>query len=92
MQTLKSFMARKLDDAAFKTLFEKECHVCGITMAVCGKLQVPEEKEKALAALGILPEAVQELEDADYCDPFLVVRLCRHFNIAPPENCPRMST
>ena len=90
MQTFKSYKAGKLGDSEFQHLFEKECHVCRITMSIIEKLQVSGKKEEAMASLGVSKRAIQELEDADYCDPGLVARLCEHLGIAPPNSCPRL--
>jgi len=89
MQTFKSYKAGKLKDAAFHAFFEKECHVCRITMSMIEKLQLSGKKEEAMSALGISEKAIRDLEDADYCDPALVIKLCKYLGIEPPTSCPR---
>lgn len=92
MHTFKDYRAGKLRDKAFRALYERECHVCRVTVRIFETL---EDEGISLAevatALGVAEKDLQALKDADRCDPGLVVRLCRHLQLDPPEACPRMS-
>ncbi len=37
------------------------------------------------------PAALRALAEAEYCDPRLVTRLCKHLDLPVPENCPKMN-
>ena len=90
MQHFKHYLKDKLDDPSFRELFDRECHVCCNTLGIFQKMN--REKlsiEKMAAILDTDPRSLQLLQDADYCDPELVVRLCRKLDLPPPEDCPR---
>ena len=90
MKTFKTLFDSKMKDNDFRCLFEKECHICPNTLKIFDKI----EKEKIMLEdlarqLQIDIQALRDLENADYCDPGLVVLLCNHLGIAPPSGCRR---
>lgn len=90
MYRFKDLLAQKLDDEGFRELYERECHVCCTTVRIIAKLHQDGIAPEAIAAeLGVEASALHDLESADYCDPELVRRLCRHLGQAVPESCPR---
>ena len=92
MQSFKALCRNMLDEPAFRDLFDKECHVCTATMRIFARLHGQGENTAELArSMGVSPTAIDNLADAEYCDPHLVIRLCRHLDLPVPENCPRMS-
>lgn len=92
MQSFKTLCQDLLDEPSFRELFEKECHVCTHTMRIFARLHAEQRDPESLArALGVAPDAIRDLAEAEYCDPHLVVRLCRHLDLPVPENCPRMT-
>ena len=90
MQNFKQYFKDKLKDPAFKELYDRECHVCRNTLRIFHKMDRENLSiEDIAAALGAEPRSLQLLHDADYCDPELVVRLCRELDLPLPQECPR---
>ena len=90
MQTFRSFYAEKLGNDDFRQLFEQECHICRVTVALIAQLkQTPGGMEKIAAELSISFQALLDLEDAEHCDPQVVWQLCEYFDMTPPDQCPR---
>lgn len=90
MQHFEHYFQSKMEDPAFRALYEKECHVCAKTMQIFAKTQQEKIALTHLAeVMGVTVERLEALRDADDCDPELVVRLCRHLELAIPESCPR---
>ena len=91
MQSFRNLFNKKLEDPDFKTLYEAECHVCSNTIQIFAKLF---EQNLSLELIGkqldLDAKDLQLLLDGDYCDPPVVIRLCRHLGLHVPENCPRM--
>jgi len=82
-----------LNDPAFRELYTKECHVCTNTMRIFAHLEKQCTEPAELARiLGVSAFAVENLAEAEYCDPHLVVRICRYLDLPIPENCARMAT
>jgi hypothetical protein len=90
VQRFRTLLADKLGDDSFRQLFEKECHVCRTTIRVIERLYQQGLDPQAVAAeLGVGVDQLQQLEDADYCDPLLVRELCRRLQLPVPDSCPR---
>lgn len=90
MQYFKHFLNDKLSDPSFRELFDRECHVCRNTLRIFQKMSREKcSMEKMAATLNVDPHSLQLLQDADYCDPDLVVRLCRELDLPLPQGCPR---
>ncbi len=90
MQTLKGLLHQRFGDADFKRFFDRECHVCPVTVAIIARCDEQGLSLTKLAeTLGVDEQALQQLADADYCDPELVRRLCRQLEIPAPATCPR---
>ena len=91
MQPFDGYFEKKMKDAGFKALFEKECHVCTKTVAIFGKVDRDRIDLSDLAReVKTDTAALKALRDADYCDPKLVIRLCQHLGLPLPEGCPRL--
>ena len=91
MQSFKALSRELLADASFRELFERECHICTNTLQIIAQMHRENREAADVArALGVDPAAVENLATADYCDPRLVIRLCKHFDLPKPENCPRL--
>jgi hypothetical protein len=91
MQRFDRYFQSKMKDPAFKALYEKECHVCAKTVQIFAKVEQDSIPLADLAeATGAAVDALKALKDADYCDPELVIRLCRHLALSSPEDCPRL--
>jgi hypothetical protein len=91
VKTFRALYNQKLQDPAFKCLFDQECHVCTHTMAIFHKaLEKGLSPDQLALDLGVDPQKIHDLADADHCDPPLTFRLCRHLNLPVPEDCPRM--
>jgi predicted DCC family thiol-disulfide oxidoreductase YuxK len=77
-------------DVSFREFFEKECHVCSNTVRIFEKMDRDRLSIEAVASLlQVDPQSLQKLMDADYCDPELVIRLCRQLDLPIPQDCPR---
>jgi hypothetical protein len=80
----------KMTDAPFREFYERECHVCPNTLRIFEKMDRDHLSiEEVASFLQTDPQCLQKLLDADYCDPDLVVRLCRQLELPVPCNCPR---
>ena len=91
MQSFKALCRDMFADPAFRELFEKECHVCMNTMQIFARLEKQGLTPADLARdLGVSTAKVDNLASAEYCDPHLVVHICRHLDLPVPDNCPRM--
>lgn len=91
MQTFKSLKTKKLADPSFKRLYDQECHVCRTTLKI---VEILTEKgiavETLTRELGCSTDDIENLMDAEYCDPLLVQRICRHLSIPVTGQCPRL--
>jgi hypothetical protein len=91
VQSFKALYQEMMADASFRELFEKECNVCTNTMRIFARLHAENRGcEKLALTLGVSPSALRVLAEAEYCDPRLVTRLCKHLDLPVPENCPKM--
>ena len=92
MQSFKTLRGDMLADPVFRKLFEKECHVCTNTMRIFARLDEQGATPAELARrLGVPTAVLDNLATAEYCDPYLVVRICRHLELPIPTSCPRMT-
>jgi hypothetical protein len=41
--------------------------------------------------LGITKQEIQELEDAEQCNPQVVIHLCNYLSLEAPSDCPKMN-
>jgi hypothetical protein len=80
----------KMTDASFREFFERECHVCSNTLRISEKMDRDNLSIEEVASLVQTdPQCLQKLLDADYCDPELVICLCRQLELPLPQNCLR---
>ena len=83
----------KLSEKAFKALYERECHICRLTLEIISRLEdAKDEIPSLLAPLNIPVEDYNRLKTGDYCNPGQVKLLCDALNIQTPEQswtCPR---
>ena len=90
MQRFDRYFQSKMNDPAFAALYDKECHVCAKTIQIFAQMEKDDIALAGLAeSMGVAVDRLKELRDAEYCDPELVVRLCRYLGLAVPERCPR---
>ena len=90
MKKFQNYFHEKIRNASFREFYEKECHVCPNTLRIFEKIDREHLSiEEAASLLQTNPQSLQKLQDADYCDPELVVRLCRQLGLPLPQNCPR---
>lgn len=91
MQTFKRYFRQKTGAQSFKAFYDHECHVCANTVRIFEKLERDHlDLAQVATELGVQPADLRSLRDADYCDPRLVIQLCRHLGLEPPESCPRL--
>jgi hypothetical protein len=90
MATLEQHVARRLVDPDFRAAYEAWCEACPFTLDLSRRIAASGTPIEELAAqIGLDPEKIAALVDADCCDYAVLERLCRHFGIAPPKACPR---
>ncbi len=83
MLFFKEIQDKKMADPAFKAFYDKECHICALTLEVIEQMeQLREEIRTAvLNQLEIISADYDALKDGDHCHPEQVARLCRYLNI-----------
>lgn len=93
MLFFKQIKTDKLNEKAFKTLYERECHICRLTLQIISLLESSKDDMiKLLNKLDIPLEDYNRLKTGDYCNPSQVKQLCLALNIKTPEQswkCPR---
>jgi hypothetical protein len=91
MRRFNHYLENKMKNPAFKALYKQECHVCAKTVQIFAKTEMEKVSLSQLAEdTGVDAGALKALRDADYCDPELVIHLCRHLGLPTPEACPRL--
>jgi len=89
----KELKKERLGDPGFKAVYDKECHICSLTLMVIEQMEL-RKKTKVLKHLKISPKDYGLLEKGDFCIPEQVLRLCRYLDIKtddlPP--CPRLES
>ncbi len=92
MRTFRSLIHSKLCDEEFKRLFDQECNVCSFTVRIIEKIHLEKISPEELAnKLGITKQEIQELEDAEQCNPQVVIHLCNYLSLEAPSDCPKMN-
>jgi len=94
MLFFKEIMENKLNNTAFRLVYEKECHICSTTLTVIASFEesghlLPD----ILNRLGISSQAWRDLKEAEYCNPGIVRKLCNHLGLEDEglfKNCPRL--
>lgn len=91
MRHFRHYCRDKLATPEFRELFDEECHVCRFTIRIFEEMDRRGVSVAHTAdQLQTNPEEIQRLMDADYCDPRLTIRLCRHFGLPAPNTCSRL--
>ena len=91
MRRFEHYYKDKMKDPAFKALYKQECHVCARTVQIFARAEQEGVSISQLAEdTGVDADALKALQDADYCDPELVIHLCRHLGLPVPEDCLRL--
>jgi len=90
LRKFRPYFHEKMRDASFRDFFEKECHICSNTLRIFEKMERDGLSIEEMASLlQTDPLSLQKLRDADYCNPELVLRLCRQLDLPLPQDCPR---
>ncbi len=93
MERFDHYFRSKMKDPAFRQRYKQECHVCANTVQIFAKIEHDGTSLTQLsAATGADEKKLKALRDADYCDPEMVIRLCRYLELPIPEQCPRRSS
>jgi hypothetical protein len=91
MRTFKELFRKKMGDPAFAALYAQECHVCRYTVRIFEKIEDQCIELETLASdMKVGTDALQDLKEANRCNPRLVIDLCRHLALEPPGNCPKL--
>ncbi len=93
MLFFKDIVVEKFSEAGFQSLYEKECHICSVTMQVVSTLENGSTiKKKTLRLFDISEDAYENLKKGDECNPKMVRQVCDYLNIcdhALVTACPR---
>ena len=93
MLFFKDIKQEKLDDPAFRSFYDRECHICSTTMSVVEKfLEMGDRLPETLKGLDVPVDAFDALQDGDRCDPQMVARLCERVGMDGRRvlgQCPR---
>ena len=94
MLFFKEIMDEKFEDNAFRTFYEKECHLCSKTVKVIAMLEANEHLlSDILDRHQITKQEYEDLKNAEYCNPETVMKLCSILGFPDPDlvkNCPRL--
>lgn len=93
MLFFKEIVDRKFEDPEFKAFFDKECHICSVTMKIVSKIESGKTSlAEVIGSSEDLKRSYEDLKNGDYCDPELVRKLYAFLGEEEPEsfqNCPR---
>jgi hypothetical protein len=79
----KDIVEEKFNETGFQRLYEKECHICSVTMQVVSTLENDSNiKEKVLRLFDISEDAYENLKKGDHCNPKMVRQICDYLNIS----------
>lgn len=94
MLFFKGIKADKLNSPKFRKIYEAECHICETTLKLASLLDDMPDMGGLAVKLGTSEPALDNLVHAEYCDPKLVVKLCRHMDMDAGRvirECPRLN-
>lgn len=92
MQTFRQLLREKREDKEFCALYEQECNVCARTVRIFEKIAKAGVGLDRLAAdLNVDVKVLIELEEADHCDPQVVIALCHYLSLKAPHSCPKLA-
>lgn len=93
MLFFKQIKEEMLNQDPFKTLYERECHICRRTIQIIAILDDdPRRRDMILNRLGVSLAEYNRLKAGDHCNPEQVKALCRSLDIHTAETpwvCPR---
>ena len=77
MLFFKDLKNEKMADMSFKSLYDKECHICATTMEVVHRLDNdPQKLDSLLSQSSMTKDQWEALKSADCCNPEQVFQLC----------------
>lgn len=83
----------KLSRPDFRSMYEKECHICATTVQLASVLCDMKDTRQLQAELGVGHERLTNLIEGECCDPDLVLGLCRCLKMDDTRvvnDCPRL--
>ncbi|MFA5903283.1 MAG: hypothetical protein WC836_05065 [Desulfobacula sp.] len=87
-------MQSKVEDDAFRKLYEKECHICSSTLKVIAAMEENGQLlSNILNRLDISVQAWNDLKEGEYCNPLIAKKLCSYLDLNDPDlfkNCSRL--
>jgi hypothetical protein len=90
MGTLRDHLAGRLSDPEFRAGYSSWCEACANTMEIIGRIHAAGIPVEALARdVGLEAARIAAFLDAERCEYEVMVKLCEHFGVTPPRNCPR---
>ncbi len=93
MLFFKEIVEEKFNETGFQSLYEKECHICSVTMQVVSTLEKDSTiKEKVRHLFDISEGAYENLRKGDHCNPKMVRQICDYLKIcnqALVKVCPK---
>lgn len=94
MLFFKDIVHDKLSDGDFKKLYDRECHICSITVKIVALLDKdPDQLTAVLKRTGMTRHQWQAFKSGDRCDPetvqvmYDVLGMDAQINM---RNCPRL--
>jgi hypothetical protein len=90
MQFFKEIIDGKLGNPEFRSVYEKECHICSATLKVIERLEEEQGSiSRILNQLNISQQAYEDLKNAENCDPKIVIQLHSHFGLKVSDQLKR---
>ena len=94
MLFFKDLVQDKMEDDGFKTLYDRECHICALTVKLVAKLDKdPGQLNAVLKQAGMTDDQWQVFKSGDRCHPEIVFKICQVLGMdAEVEmmECPRL--
>ena len=94
MLFFKDLVQDKMADDAFKKLYERECHICALTVKLVGQLDKdPDQLSAVLKQVEMTDHQWQVFKSGDRCHPETVRKLCMVLGMdahVEMVDCPRL--
>lgn len=89
MYSFRELFNEKMNNTEFKALYEKECHICGMTMAFIGELTARGLSLEEIAEnAGVDLERLKAIESGDLCCLETIKKVKTAFQLKTDCRCP----
>lgn len=90
MPTFRECLLSRLADPEFRAGYDSWCEACACTVEIVGRIHAAGVAVPDLARqLGLTSEQLEAFIDAERCEYVVMDKLCGHFGLIPPADCPR---